>query len=131
MDVFGERRHFVVVGDVERAAQIAEGLRPEALPFRSSQARYWVRYGEALARMRGRHEDAVRAFLLAAGRDEADGGVFNVGVETSITLRELAELLVSLHGGGAYDVAGMPASRSACAHSPTCPEISIGPCRTR
>ncbi len=53
------------IGDSERAAQIAEGLRPEALPFRSSQARYWVRYGEALARMRGRHEDAVRAFRRA------------------------------------------------------------------
>ncbi|MGH3774928.1 MAG: helix-turn-helix domain-containing protein [Pseudonocardiaceae bacterium] len=48
-------------GDYERAAAIAEGLRPEAHPFRGCQAMYWVDYGRALARLRGRHEDAVMA----------------------------------------------------------------------
>src|SRR5206468_11691612 len=53
-----------------------------------------------------------RAFLLAAGRDEADGRVFNVGIETSVSLRELAELLVSL-GGGSYELVPFPPERRA------------------
>ena len=39
--------------------------RPEVHPFRHSQARYWVNYGCALARLRGRREDAVLAFRRA------------------------------------------------------------------
>ena len=58
-------------------------------------------------------DDAVRAFLLAAARDTADGRVFNVGVESSITLRELAELLVSLHGGGEVELVPFPPERKA------------------
>jgi UDP-glucose 4-epimerase len=58
-------------------------------------------------------DDAVRAFLLAAARDEAGGKVFNVGVDSSIALRELAELLVSLHGGGSYEIVPFPADRQA------------------
>lgn len=37
----------------------------EVHPFRHSQARYWVNYGCALARLRGRREDAVLAFRRA------------------------------------------------------------------
>ncbi len=51
--------------DHERAAALAEGLRPEAHPFRGCQAMYWVDYGRALARVRGRHDDAVMALLRA------------------------------------------------------------------
>ncbi len=51
--------------DHERAATIAEGLRPEAHPFRGCQAMYWVDYGRALARVRGRHDDAVMALHRA------------------------------------------------------------------
>jgi hypothetical protein len=51
--------------DHERAATIAEGLRPEAHPFRGCQAMYWVDYGRALARVRGRQDDAVVALLRA------------------------------------------------------------------
>ena len=58
-------------------------------------------------------DDAVRAFLLAATREEAGGKVFNVGVDSSIALRELAELLVSLHGGGSYEIVPFPADRQA------------------
>jgi UDP-glucose 4-epimerase len=58
-------------------------------------------------------DDAVRAFLLAAARDGADGRVFNVGVESSISLRELAELLVSLHGGGEVELVPFPPERTA------------------
>ncbi|MDQ3763009.1 MAG: helix-turn-helix domain-containing protein [Actinomycetota bacterium] len=52
-------------GDHQRAVAIAEGLHPEAHPFRGCQAMYWVDYGRALARLRGRHDDAVRAFRQA------------------------------------------------------------------
>ncbi|MCA1677297.1 MAG: helix-turn-helix domain-containing protein, partial [Actinobacteria bacterium] len=36
-------------GDYEDAVTIAEGLRPEAHPFRGCQAMYWVDYGRAVA----------------------------------------------------------------------------------
>ena len=52
-------------GDHGHAATLAEGLRPEVHPFRDCQAMYWVDYGRALARLRGRHDDAVMALLRA------------------------------------------------------------------
>ena len=55
--------------------------------------------------------DAVRAFLLSAARDEADGEVFNVGAPTSVALKELAELLVSLREGASYALVPFPADR--------------------
>ena len=51
--------------DHEQAARIAEGLWPETHPLRSRQADYWITYGRALARLRGRHDDAVRALRRA------------------------------------------------------------------
>jgi UDP-glucose 4-epimerase len=58
-------------------------------------------------------DDAVRAFLLAAAGDAADGQVFNVGVESPISLRDLAELLVRVHGGGSYELVPFPPDRKA------------------
>src|SRR6476660_340264 len=58
-------------------------------------------------------DDAVRAFLLAAAREEADGEVFNVGVDASVSLLELADLLVGLHGGGSVEVVPFPDERKA------------------
>ncbi|MGH3887898.1 MAG: helix-turn-helix domain-containing protein [Pseudonocardiaceae bacterium] len=52
-------------GDHQLAVAVAEGLRPEAHPFRGCQAMYWVDYGRALARLRGRHDDAVMALRRA------------------------------------------------------------------
>jgi UDP-glucose 4-epimerase len=56
-------------------------------------------------------DDAVRAFLLAAARDEAEGEVFNLGGEGPVSLVELAELLVELNGGGSYRVVPFPEER--------------------
>lgn len=53
------------VGDNERAAGVAENLNPEAHVNRSGQAAYWADYGRALARMRGRQQDAVMALRRA------------------------------------------------------------------
>ena len=58
-------------------------------------------------------DDTVRAFLSAAARDEANGEVFNVGAPTSVTLKELAELLVSLRAGASYVLVPFPADRKA------------------
>lgn len=53
------------MGDNEAAAGVAESLTPEAHVNRSGQAAYWADYGRALARMRGRQQDAVMALRRA------------------------------------------------------------------
>ena len=58
-------------------------------------------------------DDAVRAFLLAAAHEEADGEVFNVGAASSVTLNDLAKLLVSLREGASYGLVPFPAERKA------------------
>lgn len=58
-------------------------------------------------------DDAVRAFLLTATRDEALGQVYNLGDEEVISLRELAELLVDVNGSGSYRIVPFPADRKA------------------
>jgi UDP-glucose 4-epimerase len=55
-------------------------------------------------------DDAVRAFLLAGSSDEADDEVFNLGDERHVSLRELAELLVST-GGGSFRFEPFPDDR--------------------
>lgn len=52
-------------GDHELAVRVAEGLQPETHLLRSRQAAYWVTYGQALSRLRKRHDDAVKAFRRA------------------------------------------------------------------
>jgi transcriptional regulator with XRE-family HTH domain len=58
-------RALLELGDHELSVRVAEGLRPETHLLRSRQADYWVTYGLALAQLRGRQEDAVRAFHRA------------------------------------------------------------------
>ncbi len=66
------------VGDHERAVTIAEGLYP-GMADPARQGYYWVDYGLALARLRGRHSDAVRALrraeLLSPHRVQRDSMV--------------------------------------------------------
>ncbi|MBV9143457.1 MAG: helix-turn-helix domain-containing protein [Pseudonocardiales bacterium] len=49
------------VGDYERAAAVATTLQPEVHPNITRRAVYWIDYGRALARLRGRQDDAVMA----------------------------------------------------------------------
>jgi UDP-glucose 4-epimerase len=56
-------------------------------------------------------DDAVHAFLLVAAREDEYGNVFNVGGERPVTLRDLAELLVGVYGGGEYALREYPADR--------------------
>lgn len=56
-------------------------------------------------------DDAVEAFLMAAENPEADGQIFNLGGNQSVKLRDLAELLVRVNGGGEYTVREYPDER--------------------
>ena len=56
-------------------------------------------------------DDAVEAFLLAATHPKAIGGVFNLGGVGRISLRELAETLVSVAKQGSFRVRAFPADR--------------------
>ena len=47
-------------------------------------------------------DDVVDALLLAANSDKAVGGVFNLGASPSISLKDLAELLIGSNGSGRY-----------------------------
>jgi UDP-glucose 4-epimerase len=58
-------------------------------------------------------DDAVRAFLLAAARDEARGRIYNLGDDEIIALGDLAELLVELNGAGSFEVVPFPPDRKA------------------
>ncbi len=58
-------RAVLETGDHEQAARIAESLLPETHLLRARQADYWVTYGRSLSRLRGRYEDAVKAFRRA------------------------------------------------------------------
>jgi UDP-glucose 4-epimerase len=54
--------------------------------------------------------DAVDALLLAAS-DEANGRIFNLGGDSVVSLKELAELLTQVNGGGEYAVRSYPPDR--------------------
>ena len=58
-------------------------------------------------------DDAVRALCLAVLDDAAAGLVLNVGSHEPVSLLELAQRLVELNGGGAYDVVPFPPDRLA------------------
>jgi hypothetical protein len=49
----------------DQAVSIARNVHPERHPFQGARAMYWLHYGGALARLRGRHDDAVRALRTA------------------------------------------------------------------
>jgi transcriptional regulator with XRE-family HTH domain len=51
--------------DHQMVVSIAETLRLNGHTDRSRQVKYWVTYGRALSKLRGRSEDAVRAFRRA------------------------------------------------------------------
>ena len=53
-------------------------------------------------------DDAVDAFLMAAASDACDGEIFNVGGDGPVSLKELAELLISLNSGGRYSIVPFP-----------------------
>lgn len=56
-------------------------------------------------------EDAVDALLLAAACPQANGKTFNLGGDSVVSLKELADLLIEANGGGHYVVCSYPSDR--------------------
>ena len=56
-------------------------------------------------------DDAVDAFLMVASSDDANGRVFNLGGDCVISLKDLADLLVEINGGGEHTVREFPPDR--------------------
>ena len=56
-------------------------------------------------------DDAVDAFLMAAASDKSNGQVFNLGGECSISLKELANMIVKINGDGEYFQRSFPSDR--------------------
>jgi UDP-glucose 4-epimerase len=56
-------------------------------------------------------DDAVDALLLAASSDVSCGKVYNVGGCEVVTLREAADLLVTINGAGTFESREFPAER--------------------
>ncbi len=56
-------------------------------------------------------DDAVKALLLAAAHEEANGLVLNLGGDCAISLKELADLFLEVNGGGEYHVHPFPPER--------------------
>lgn len=79
-------------GDHERAAAIAGSLNPRAHPNRSRQAAYWMDYGRALTRLRGRHDDAVLALRHSEMLDA-------LNMQRNPFVRDVLGELLCAHGG--------------------------------
>ena len=58
-------------------------------------------------------EDVVRAFLLVAAHEAADGQVYNLGSPEPVTLAQVAELLVEGRQGGRWTLVPWPPERRA------------------
>ncbi len=56
-------------------------------------------------------DDASEAFLLAAANESSNGEIFNLGGESVVSLKELADLVVQVNGGGEYLTRSYPAER--------------------
>jgi UDP-glucose 4-epimerase len=53
-------------------------------------------------------DDVTEAFLLAAVSKNAYGRVFNLGSDDPTSLKDLADLLVELNGGGTFSIVPFP-----------------------
>jgi len=56
-------------------------------------------------------DDAVDALLLAATSEKAAGRIFNLGGDSIVSLKSLAELLTEVNGGGEYNLRSYPPER--------------------
>jgi UDP-glucose 4-epimerase len=56
-------------------------------------------------------DDAVEAFLLAAANEKANGEIFNLGGDSVVSLKELADLVVEMNGAGEYLTRTYPPDR--------------------
>ena len=100
------------------------GPRMRVKDARQTFLGYWLRqillgeellvFGDGLQRRDFNYvDDAVRALLLTATRDEAVGQIYNLGDSEVFSLLELAELLVRVNGSGSYRLVPFPEDRKA------------------
>ncbi|MGH3933536.1 MAG: helix-turn-helix domain-containing protein [Pseudonocardiaceae bacterium] len=95
----GGRRVWLALeaGEPDQAASIARDVHPEQHPFPSGRAHYWMHYGRALARLRGRRDDAVRALRTAED-------IFPIKVRRDPLVRDV---IAALLPGARRDAIGM------------------------
>ena len=58
-------------------------------------------------------DDVVDALLLSAAEPSANGQIFNLGSDETINLRDLAALMVEVHGDGRFQIVPFPSDRKA------------------
>lgn len=58
-------------------------------------------------------DDCVNALLLAGASEQANGKVYNLGSSEVISLKDLAEKMISLGFGGSYELVPFPEERKA------------------
>ncbi len=58
-------------------------------------------------------DDCVNALITSALSDEANGNVYNLGSAEVISLKDLAEMMVTLGFGGSYELIAFPDDRKA------------------
>lgn len=58
-------------------------------------------------------EDVVDALLLAANSDEAVGNSYNLGSDEVISLKQLADLMITINGEGNFKIISYPMNRKA------------------
>jgi UDP-glucose 4-epimerase len=58
-------------------------------------------------------DDAVDAFIMAAASDESNGQIYNLGGESVVSLKGLAENLIAANGGGRFVIRDFPSDRKA------------------
>jgi nucleoside-diphosphate-sugar epimerase len=56
-------------------------------------------------------DDVIDACIVCATDDRANGRVFNLGSREVVSLAQLAEVLVSINGGGEYEIRTFPTER--------------------
>jgi UDP-glucose 4-epimerase len=56
-------------------------------------------------------DDVVEAIMLAAASETGNGAVFNLGGSEVVNLKQLAELMVAINGGGGFAVREFPENR--------------------
>ena len=56
-------------------------------------------------------DDCIDAMLMAAISEKANGQVFNLGGDCQISLKNLAEMLIDINGGGKYIIKTFPDNR--------------------
>ncbi len=95
--------HALNAGEPDQAVSIAQDVDPERHPFPVNRAHYWVQYGRALARLRGRRDDAVRALRTAED-------IFPTKVRRDPIVREV---IATLLPGARHDAIGTELRRMA------------------